>query len=94
MDQLQPRAGLLLPGAISEAVAVITDATVNMGEDPAGFAIQAAAEAQLGNMQAAQQSANKVRQIYAFFDAEVFVANVAPADDVGHLLNGLRQAGL
>ncbi|MEO1001041.1 MAG: tetratricopeptide repeat protein, partial [Pseudomonadota bacterium] len=81
-------------GRYQDAISTIADGTTNMGEDPAGYAVEAAAQAQLGNLDAARRAAEKVRRIYPFFDAAVFARNVAPADTPGRLLEGLRKAGL
>jgi adenylate cyclase len=63
-------------------------------EDPALYAMLAAAQAQLGNLDAAKSLAAKVRTYSPFFNTKRFVEYFAREDQKEHLLEGLNKSGL
>ena len=63
-------------------------------EDPAPFAVAAAAYAQLGRPEDAARALTALGQISPFFDAETYASNLADAGHASHMLEGLRKAGL
>lgn len=65
-----------------------------IAEDAALYAMLAAAQAQLGNLDDARRMAANVRKYSPFFNTKRFVEYFANDDQKQHLLDGLRKAGL
>lgn len=65
-----------------------------ISEDPGPQVLRAAAFAQLGDADAAKGEVAELRRISPFFDARIFADAFHDAEQSGHLLEGLRKAGL
>lgn len=83
-----------LLGRYQDTVAVIERFRSTIGEDPAPYAILAAAYARLGEEAEAAAAAEDVRRLSPFFDTESFAAFFAPEGHETDLLEGMRAAGL
>jgi TolB-like protein len=83
-----------LAGRYGDVIALFDRFIGNFDEDPAPFAVLAAAHAQLGNIAAAESSAAQLRRVSPFFQKEIYVNNVIGDEHRRHLLDGMRKAGL
>jgi tetratricopeptide (TPR) repeat protein len=78
----------------AEVVALFDQFAGEFDEDPGPHAILAAAHAQLGDIDAAENSAGQLRRVSPFFDSELYASSVGGAAHQRHLLEGFRKAGL
>jgi TolB-like protein/Flp pilus assembly protein TadD len=62
-------------------------------EDPAPYALLAAAHGQLGQNDQAARALDKLKRISPFFDAKVYAGNLSNPAHGKHLLEGLSKAG-
>jgi len=81
-------------GRFEEAATLLDHSGRDLAEDVSGYAVRAAALAELGRIDDAKAAARRVRLLYPFFDAASFARNVATAEDAPRLVESLAKAGL
>lgn len=77
-----------------EAVALVAPLQGQATENPATFALLAAAYGQLGQQDQAATVLASLKRISPFFDPELYAGNMVDPNHARHLLEGLRKAGL
>lgn len=83
-----------LLGRYEDAIALLDRYAGRFAEDPAPFAVQAAAYAQIGRLDEAAQAVARLKRISPFFDARVYAGNFANPEHSRHFLDGMHKAGL
>lgn len=84
-----------LLGRYDDAIALLERHATRFNEDPAPRAVLAAAHAEAGNVEKARDSTEALKRMSPFFDSESFAEFFTGTErDRGHLLEGLKRAGL
>ena len=81
-------------GRYSESIRLLERFGHRFEEDPAPYALLAAAHGQMGHHDQAAEAWSKLRRVSPFFDANIYVGNLANPEHGKHFLEGLSKAQL